>query len=196
MNGIEKITARIESDGKAQVAVIMKEAEDKAAEIRARFEAEAREATQKAAEAAERAALQQVERMESAARMEAKTRMLSAKQHLIDKAFEAAEKELLGLGEKDRTELLARLAAKASQTGKEEIVLNKHDREAIGEKVVQRANQLKKTDAAMTLSAETRDITGGVILKEGNVEINSSFETQLRVLRDSMAGEVAKTLFG
>ena len=37
--------------------------------------------------------------------------------------------------------------------------------------------------------------TGGLTLKDGKVEINCAFETQLRMLRETMAADVAKTLF-
>ena len=70
MKGIEKITARIEQDANADIAAQMKAAEEKAAAIRSQYEAQAREETAKAAENAEKAALQLVERAESAARME------------------------------------------------------------------------------------------------------------------------------
>lgn len=38
-------------------------------------------------------------------------------------------------------------------------------------------------------------MAGGLILKDGNVEINCSFEAQLRALRESMAAEIAGILF-
>ena len=47
----------------------------------------------------------------------------------------------------------------------------------------------------LTLSQETREMEGGLTLKDGKVEINCAFETQLRMLRETMAADVAKTLF-
>ena len=49
MNGIEKITARIETDMKAEVEAILKDAEAKAAEIRADYEAQAKAQAEAAA---------------------------------------------------------------------------------------------------------------------------------------------------
>ena len=227
MKGIEKITARIEQDANADIAAQMKAAEEKAAAVRAQYEAQAREETAKAAENAEKAALQLVERAESAARMDAKKLILSAKQECIDKAFAQAAKNLLTLPEEEYVDLLARIAARSAQTGREEVLLNQRDRDAVGAKVVSRANQilaksvapnlpeeLKSSKAGkiidkvvtganavlqgtamLTLAQETRDITGGLILRDGSVEINCAFETQLRLLRESMAAEVAGLLF-
>lgn len=227
MNGIEKITARIQQDANADIAAQLKAAEEKAAAVRVQYEAQAREETAKAAENAEKAALQLVERAESAARMDAKKLVLSAKQECIDKAFEQASKMLLSLPEEEYVDLLARMAAGSSQSGQEEVLLNRRDREAVGAKVVARANQilaksvapnlpqeLKESKAGkiidkvvtganailqgtamLTLAEETRDITGGLILRDGSVEINCAFETQLRMLRENMAADVAKVLF-
>ena len=47
----------------------------------------------------------------------------------------------------------------------------------------------------LTLSDETREMEGGVTLRDGNVEVNCAFETQLRILRETMAADVAKALF-
>ncbi len=227
MKGIEKITARIQQDANADIAAQMKAAEEKAAAVRAQYEAQAREETAKAAENAEKAALQLVERAESAARMDAKKLILSAKQECIDKAFAQAAKNLLTLPEEEYVDLLARIAARSAQTGREEVLLNQRDRDAVGAKVVSRANQilaksvapnlpeeLKSSKAGkiidkvvtganavlqgtamLTLAQETRDITGGLILRDGSVEINCAFETQLRLLREEMAADVAKVLF-
>ena len=49
--------------------------------------------------------------------------------------------------------------------------------------------------ALLTLAEETREMAGGLILRDGSVEINCAFETQLRVLRESMAADVAAILF-
>ena len=114
MNGIEKITARIETDAKAEVAEILREAEEKAAAIREQYKAQAA-AEAKAAEAAgKEAAQRQTERLESAAQMEAKKRLLAAKQACLNEAFSKAQEKLLALNDADYAQLLARMAVKAS----------------------------------------------------------------------------------
>jgi len=200
MNGLEKITARITQDTDSEIAALLKEAEEKAAGIRAQYEAEARAEAEKAAETCKKTAVERLQRLESAAEMEAKKQILSAKQACIEDAFAAAQKKLCSLGEAEYVELLAKLAARSAKSGKEEVVLSPKDRKALGEKVVARANALLaqsggKGEAKLTLSRETRPMEGGLTLKDGKVEINCAFETQLRMLRESMAAEVARLLF-
>ena len=47
----------------------------------------------------------------------------------------------------------------------------------------------------LTLAGETREMEGGLTLRDGNVEVNCAFETELRVLREEMTAEVAAILF-
>ena len=228
MNGIEKITARIQQDASADIDSLRREAEAQAAKVRAQYEAQARAEAEKAAESCKQAAQQQLERLEGAAEMEAKSRLLAAKQSCIDAAFDKAKAKLLTMPEADYVELLAKLAARSAVTGREEIVLNSRDRAAVGAKVAARANQLLaeavapelpaelkesragsiltkvvtganaliQGTAMLTLAADTAEIEGGLILRDGQVEVNCAFETQLRLLRESLAGQVAQILFG
>ena len=61
--------------------------------------------------------------------------------------------------------------------------------------VVTGANALLQGTAMLTLADETREMEGGLILRDGNVEVNCAFETQLRVLRETMAADIAAILF-
>ena len=186
MNGIEKITARIKKDAGAEAEAIRREGEERAASIRAGYKAQAEENAKAAAQAGKEAAKRQEERLVSAAQMDAKKLLLAAKQACIDEAFDKAQSKLLSLPDGEYAELRAKLAVKAAKTGKEEILLSAKDRKRVGEQVVSKANALGKG---------TRDMAGGLILRDGSVEINCAFETQMRVLRESMASDVAALLF-
>lgn len=194
MNGIEKITARIETDMKAEIEAILKEGEEQAARIIQEYAAKADAQAQSACKAGADAAESRKERLESAAKMDAKKLLLEAKQTMLDEAFAAAKKKLLSLPETEYVELLAKLAARSATSGHEELIFNAADRERVGAKVVEKANARLKS-GALTLSQETREMEGGVMLRDGNVEVNCAFDTQLRVLRGNMAAEVAAILF-
>jgi len=195
MNGIEKITARIQSDAKAETDQILQEARDKAEAVRAEFASKAGAEEKAAAEEALQAAQRQQERLESAANMEAKKQYLAAKQECLDAAFALAHNKLLALPDDKYAELLAKMAVKAAKTGREELLLNAKDCARVGEKVVAKANELLKKKGKLTLSGETREMEGGLTLRSGRVEVNCAFETELRVLREHMAAEIAAILF-
>ena len=229
MNGIEKITARIETDARAEAEKLLSEGQERAAAVRAEYQAKAEAEAKAAAQAGREAAQRQAQRLESAAHMEAKKRMLAAKQECPDAAFEQAKKKLLALPDDQYADLLARMAVRAAKTGREEIILNAKDRERVGAQVAAKANALLAEAAApeaagkaakaggkagnllskvvtgasallqgtamLTLAQETRDMEGGLTLRGGSVEVNCAFETELRVLREEMAAEIAAILF-
>lgn len=229
MNGIEKITARIETDARAEAEKLLSEGQECAAAVRAEYQAKAEAEAKAAAQAGREAAQRQAQRLESAAHMEAKKRMLAAKQECLDAAFEQAKKKLLALPDDQYADLLARMAVRAAKTGREEIILNAKDRERVGAQVAAKANALLAEAAApeaagkaakaggkagnllskvvtgasallqgtamLTLAQETRDMEGGLTLRGGSVEVNCAFETELRVLREEMAAEIAAILF-
>ena len=96
----------------------------------------------------------------------------------------------------DETEdMLAGLAAKASSTGREEVILSQKDRARYGKQVVTQANE-RLGDGHLTLSVQTRPIRGGLILSDGDVEVNCTFETLVRLLRGEMDRTVVEVLFG
>ena len=55
---------------------------------------------------------------------------------------------------------------------------------AYGEQVTAAANQKLGKNGKLTLAAETRPIQGGVILKQGDIEVNCSLETQVRMMKE------------
>lgn len=66
---------------------------------------------------------------------------------------------------------------------------------AILDKVATAVTAIAKGTAMLTVADETRPMAGGLILRDGPVETNCSFEVLLRLQRDALAAEVAKVLF-
>lgn len=66
---------------------------------------------------------------------------------------------------------------------------------ALLDKVVTGASALLAGTGMLTLAEESRPIKGGLILSDGDVEVNCTFETLVRLQRDEMASEAAKVLF-
>ena len=127
-------------------------------------------------------------------RVEAKKALLSVKQEMVAKSFEQAQELLTSLPEEQYVAFLAKLAARASVSGDEEIVLNERDREAVGEAVVKAANALLK-GGKLSLSERTGSFAGGLILSRGNVEANCTAELLVELCRGEMSVEIADMLF-
>ena len=227
MNGIEKITQRMEDDARRDINEILTAARAQADEITRRCREQADKESAAIVARGESAAAEREKRLESMAEMESRKLVLAAKQEVLDEAFTMALEKLCTLPDEEYIELLAALAVKAARTGREKVIFSQKDRNRVGKAVVTRANDalarkvaprlpgdLTDTKAGaildkvvtgasailagtgmLTLAEETRPIKGGIILSDGDVETNCTFETLVRLQRENISGEVAKILF-
>ena len=225
MKGIERITDRIGADVQAEIDGVMGKAQAKADEIRPGYEAQAAKARTEAENRSRKAAEDREARLVDAAEMDRRKLLLSAKQEMVERAYQRALEKLRSLPQEQYVELLAALLVRASSTGREEVVFSPEDREGAGKAAVARANELLAKEAApelplgdgvvanllnkvaagvsafaqgtamLAVSEETRDISGGFILKDGRIEVNCTFDALVRAEREQTAGEVAKLLF-
>lgn len=195
MTGIEKITGRITADAEAEAQGVLAEAETQANAITARYQAEAERVGREARAKGEAAAADREEHLASAAGMQARQLLLSTRQELLDAAFDRALEKLCTLPEQQAILLLVRLAVSASTTGKEQLQLNAADSAAYGERVVTAANATLGERGQLTLSPTPGTFQGGLVLSDGAVDVNCTYETLVRLARGRMAGDVAKVLF-
>ena len=196
MNGIEKITGQIGADVQKEIDALMADAKAQAEETAQRYEAQAAREAEALLERGKKQAAEHEDRLVSTARLEAKKQVLATKQALVEQAFEQALEQLLGLPEQDYVNLLARLAVSAATTGKEKVALSQRDRARYGKQVVTRANDQLGDKGRLTLAEESRPIRGGLVLLGDRVEVNCSFETLIRLQKESMTAQVAQILFG
>lgn len=195
MNGIEKITNRINADVQREIDEINAQASAEAAGIAAQYAQRAKKESEDILTRGRQAAAEREERLGSVAQLEARKLILRAKQEVLEQAFAKALEDLLNLPEKEYTELLAKLIVKASQSGTEQVIFSQKDRPRYGKTAVTRANELLGDRGQLTLSTESRAIQGGFILSDGDVEVNCTFETLVRLQRRELDGAVSKVLF-
>lgn len=212
MTGIDKICDKILSDAQAECTVLIDRANAQAQEITQSYAQIAQTQAEQILSRGMKNADERKERLAGVAQLEARKLHLQTKQQMISSAFDAALKELCSMEQEEYIRVMAALAADAAVSGKEEVIMSSRDRESIGKQVVSEANKLIKarSEAAdanavkklismlsggLTLSDETRDICGGLILREGNMEINATFETLIRLAEYDISGQVAEILF-
>lgn len=164
MNGIEKITARIAEDGKAENDALLAEARAQAAEITAKYQAEAKAAADEVLDQGRKNAEARARHLDSTAQMECRKAVLAAKQDVIEEAFQAAHKKLLSLPREEYVAFLADLAVKASVTGKEKLIFSEADRTQVGKAVVAAANEKLAKAVAPKLPDEVAGSKVGAVL--------------------------------
>ena len=195
MKGTEKIIAHIGADAKAQADAILAQAEAKCAEIREGYEQQAKQAYAERIRAGVKANQDRLDSMERLAKMEGRKAILALKQDMVAESFDRACDQLVNLPAAEYGAFLAKLAVKASVTHDEEVVLNARDRKALGDKVIEAANKALG-GGKLTLSKETGDFKGGLILRRGSIEANCTAELLVDLCREEMAAELAGVLFG
>ena len=194
MKGTEKIIAHIRADAEAQSSAILAQAEQRCAEIRGAYEQQAKDAYAEKIRAGVKANQDRLESMERLAKMEGRKAILALKQDMVSESFDRAVGQLVNLPEEQYTALLARLAAQASVTGDEQIVLNARDRAAVGDQVVKAANE-KLGGGKLRLSERSGSFAGGLILSRGSVEANCTAELLVELCRGELSAKIADKLF-
>lgn len=190
---IEQITDKIINDAGNEARQVMEKAEGESQKLldRARSQAESieRDAEVKGIEDA----VLVKDRKHSVALLEARKLKLAAKQDAIKRSFEAALDHLSGMDETEYMKLLVHAVAKTGADGGE-LVLNLRDKTSFGKKIVQEINAGRET-GRVVLSEETIDAKGGFVLRRGSMEINSSLETMVNAIKESVTPEVVQALF-
>ena len=204
MNGIEKITGQIDADVQKEIDAALDQARAQAQEIEARYTSQAEAQAEAIRRKGEQDAALRQERLVDVAKLEARKTLLSAKQDMVGQAFDLALKKLLELPDQEYIALLAKLAVAASRTGREQVIFSQKDRSRYGKQAVTMANEMLAKKAGpraaesagmLTLAGEARPMAGGLILRDGRVETNCSFEVLIHLQRDALSAEVARALF-
>lgn len=198
MKGIDKITSRIIADAEAECAAVKKESDERVAAIREENERRAQEEYLRLVREGVKDTEQHVQRLDRTARLEAKKSILNMKQETVSRAFELAKGKIAELPERDYVAFLAREASEAAVSGQEEVIFCERDRKSVGAKAVKAANELlaaKGMPGMLTLSDTTREFSGGLMLKQGDIEVNCTVDTLLDLARGELAARVAEVLF-
>ena len=204
MNGIEKLTGQIDADVQKEIDAALDQARAQAQEIEARYASQAEAQAEAIRRKGEQDAALRQERLVDVAKLEARKTLLAAKQDMVGQAFDLALKKLLALPDQEYIALLAKLAVAASRTGREQVIFSQKDRSRYGKQAVTMANEMLAKKAGpraaesagmLTLAEEARPMAGGLILRDGRVETNCSFEVLIHLQRDALSAEVARALF-
>lgn len=164
MDGIEKITARIQADGQAELDRLKEENQRQLRDIHVQTQEQMDREREEILSRGEKAAEERLERLKSAAEMEKRKLLLAAKQEVLAEAFDQALERLCTLDEEPYIQLLTHLVLQAVSTGKEQLVFSPKDRNRIGKQVVVAANEALVKDVAPELPESITDSKVGAFV--------------------------------
>lgn len=122
------------------------------------------------------------------AKLEQRNVILKKKIEIINNIFSEVFEKILNYNENKYFNILIDLIKKGTETKDEEIILNEKDKKKFGDKI------LKVLKGKYKISDETRDIKGGVILKNGDIETNLSLDFIFKDKREKLEQEVGKII--
>ena len=193
MNGIDNIKNKILGDAEAEAAKLTQaateQAEAKAKEAAELLSKEKSGLLERGAKQAKIAA----ERIVSSAAKEHRKNSLSVKQELIEEVFTEAKARLEELSGEDYSKLLIRLISENADSRKEEVLFPAGDAD-IAESIVSGVNAA--IGGSLRVSEKTAPFSKGVVLRDGDVEVNLSMANIADFMREDLTPQVASILFG
>ncbi len=198
MAGVDKIKEKILRDSEEKAAEIIASAKTQADEIHKKAQATAAAKATDLQKKAENEVSDKKRIINSMAELEIRNQILNAKQNIIEKVFAAALDKLSSMEINEYKSLLKAMMLKAVISGEEEVILSQRDKELLGAGFVSEANALLSQNGklgALKLSNDAANIKGGFLLRSKGMEINNSFEALLKMHRDDIEPKVAELLF-
>ncbi len=195
---IENLKNRIIKDNEDRAKQIENEAIAKAEDIISQAKNKADEIMNNMKSKAERDGLERKERLMSRSQLDSRNEVLFAKQEAIDKVLDNVVGRINQMDDKDYFDFIEKVLLSSVESGEEEIIFSEKDMGRIQPSFItvvnDKLNAMGKK-GLIKISEEARNIGPGFILVHGGLEINCSIESQIRLLRDSLEGDLANLLF-
>ena len=188
----EAIIKKIEDDAAAKAAKITSEGEEKANSILDAARKECEQQLVAARAEIERTTEETLSRSRTVAELDAKRLLLDAKLKILDRVFARALEKLVALDKDAMRELLFGMLTYAENG--DEVILNERGRALISAKDLKAYAQ--ERGVSLKLSKEVGSFEGGLVLRQGGIDKNLTFASELAILRDSEEAEIAKQIFG
>ncbi|PWL43374.1 MAG: hypothetical protein DBY42_02325 [Bacillota bacterium] len=194
----EKITQRILEEAREKAQAIRAEAESAAGSVVSEARERAQILTQKADAAAKDSLSDAERRFVAVAELDAKKYRLGAKIQVLDEAFREAESAFLAMEPAAYRAVYERIVLSAVSSGREGIA-PAADETRLDQGFVDGVNATLRAQGRtgeLVLMPKREDISGGLILLEGSMEINLSTAAVMRQVREEIEGQTADLLFG
>jgi V/A-type H+/Na+-transporting ATPase subunit E len=197
--GIRELESRILKDARAEANAIAERAARVRDKILEDADAEAEALYQSRFAELKSAAEEEKKQRLTLQALDARRGVLEEKRAQLRRVFDAALDELKNLPADRYRDLLVGMLVEAASEGAGEVMLSDRDRRSVGRELVEAANREladRGKTPGLSLSDETRDISGGFVLRTGDVEVNSSFASEMQSMRDELEEKLVDMLFG
>lgn len=192
MEGYQKLVGKLKSEASAKSEAVLRDARLKAAELVRSAKDKAKEDLANAKTAALKNKADIAARRATVAQMDGRKLISAVKAEILDEAFRSAKKSLLNLPDAEYKKLVKAMIVSAAEDG-EEVVFSKADKKRLTAAFVDAI--VKETGLKITVSKDTGDFDGGVILRGKTADKNMTFDVELQEFRERNEAEIGRRLF-
>lgn len=192
------ITDKILTDAKLKAEEIAKQAEVEAKKTLEDALSESTKIKENILKKAEQESAKKLKSAEISFKLKLKNTLLREKQDILDEAFKAAKKILLGLEPQEYKNLIKVMLLEAVKTASEEVIISYHDKDRLDEGFFNMVNsELAKSGKKGNLKAVfDKSLEAGFILRSKNIQTDCSIDTILKLIRPEVESEIVGVLFG
>lgn len=198
MTGTERIKFKILEDARANAVDTEAQAKREAKEIMDKALTESALKKEILLRKAETNGAEAYRRIISIAGLEGRKEILKTRQDMVESVFKKSMEKVACLPDAEYQRFLENMVVAASTKGNGEIMLSEKDLKRIDKKFIININmRLEQSgiSSKLFLSKETIKTVGGFILKNGDVEINSTLEIIFEMIRPVCESDIVKILF-
>lgn len=198
MANLENLTGKILRDAEQKSNEILASAQDEKDKIVGKRVAEAKEIESSGLAKAKSEAATRKERIISNAHLQVRNKKLEAKGEVINTVFEKSVEALNQLDANTVLTYFKNAILSMNIEGDESIIVNEKTRKLITKEFLGEINSSLKEAGKigeLTISDETRAISGGFILEKNGIEVNNTFEALVNSAKVDLEYEVANVLF-
>lgn len=198
MAGIENLQSRIKTDYEDRAKQIQADAKVKADEVKSQAQKKAEEIMDNMKAKAEKDGKEKKDRVIARAQLDARNELLFAKHEAINLVINQVIEKVNQMDDKSYLDFVEKLLVNNVETGDEEIIFSERDKARIEPSFIAAVNSKLTAmgkKGMIQISGKTRNIGAGFVLTHGGLEINCTIESQIRLLRDSLEGEISNLLF-
>ncbi|TDY56092.1 V/A-type H+-transporting ATPase subunit E [Aminivibrio pyruvatiphilus] len=189
---LAEIKKKIDADAQEEAGKILEKARSVVESINKEADGEIRKIEETYGDRFRKEQPEILRRREIVAGLDVKKIELGVKQTAISDAFSQALAQLAALPGEKYLALAGHLLLKATETGDEAVIVSGKEKHITQEWL---AGFNEKHGKKFVLDEEKRPMSGGFILKKGQIETNCSWDMLTRWVRDDIEADVVKRLF-
>ncbi|HAV20449.1 MAG: V-type ATP synthase subunit E family protein [Bacillota bacterium] len=198
MNALEKMKEAILQEAQLKADEIIEAATRDAEKILQEAQAEADKKREQELAEARGKARENARRILTLADLDARRKLLAAKEELIEEAFSSAKERLASLEPEVYRDYLKQSLLEVVRDTGGDVIMSERDRSTLGKEIIDEVNaELAKGNhkGRVQLADTSGDFIGGFILSSGKVEVNCTFDAILAREYESLLIDVASILF-